>query len=63
MASSELRKMGMDTFIPRYNIEKIGLIKGIPTDVPKSSTNLAPLVKYSRFIDLTLQSEESNKVE
>ena len=31
--SPELRKLGIDAFIPRHNTEKIGLIRGIPIDV------------------------------
>ena len=34
--SEQLRGIGIEAFIPRHNTEKIGLIKGIPTDVDVS---------------------------
>ena len=34
--SAQLRGMGIEAFIHRHNTEKIGLIKGIPTDVDVS---------------------------
>ena len=56
--------MGIDAFIPRHCIEKIGLIKGIPTDVDiheiiNKSISPYKILKAHRKV----RTEESNKVE
>ena len=48
--SAELRKLGIDAFIPRHNTEKIRLITSIPTDVDlsdiiKESTSPCKIIK------------------